>query len=423
MKKLFKLSDVRPNPYRDLKRFPVLEAKVESLMESIGTTGWWKNAGGREVDGKLELSSGHNRLEALRRKYKDEPERKFEFDVEELTDSQMLQRMARENKKVYAADLSAVIEAVRAAVIALSQGQIERGEGPGKMPAVSDKTPGSAIRYAPSFVAGVCPANLAEHPFTATSLAVYLGYTRNAGNNTIKADHDVTAALECIENEELKIPGWDVRTLNTLRTPDGNLPVDRVAAAAKKVKENHTVRMAREKEKAEAARVAGQSLQQQVDRAEKEKKAREAELAKTVAAEMAARKKQDEERIAQLKQKQIDDQKKIEAAEVKRKAAQAEWDANEKARKAALEHQRTEAKKAEARAEASRASYVSDLAHAFDRIASPEDPLYERSKDTGKNKRTTEPERAACIEAIEGACERLMQLRVFFRPELGKKKR
>jgi hypothetical protein len=45
-----------PNPYRDLKRNPLQEAKVTALLESIKATDLWENIEGRVANGKLQIA-------------------------------------------------------------------------------------------------------------------------------------------------------------------------------------------------------------------------------------------------------------------------------------------------------------------------------------------------------------------------------
>ena len=144
MKQNFKLQDVLPNPFRDLERFPLIPDKIESLIESFRATGVWENIEGRLVNGKLQIAYGHHRLAAMRTFYAGEPDKEFNFTVLDLSDSDMIQRMARENKKVYGSDLGTVIESVLATVKAFAEGTVKLSE-------VSVKTNQEHIRYAPSF--------------------------------------------------------------------------------------------------------------------------------------------------------------------------------------------------------------------------------------------------------------------------------
>ena len=63
------VSDILPNPHRDLEANPVSPERVEQLLESFDRTGFWDNIVVREHpkrEGKFELAYGHNRLAALK---------------------------------------------------------------------------------------------------------------------------------------------------------------------------------------------------------------------------------------------------------------------------------------------------------------------------------------------------------------------
>ena len=400
MKKLFKLSDVRANPYRDLKRFPVPEDKIESLIESIDTTGFWKNLGGREVNGKLQLASGHSRLAALKRKYKNDLQREFEFEVEELTDSDMLQRMSRENKKVYAADLGAVIESIKAAVEKLGSGEITRGQGKGQMIEVPKDTRKDSIRFAPSFVLGKEPGTKAvPRPYTASTIAIYLGYTRDNGRNGLKADYDVLAALAYLENEELQIPGWDDKALNTFRTKDGAIPVDCVIEAAKSAKTRADVSLARERAKASSEAERRKSEMQRAAEAKAEAEKAQRELDKIAAHKAKAL---TEKLEAQRKQDIADAEQKVADAKAKAEEARRDWDAGEAERKKAKLQAERAAVAETARKEGRRASHVKSIVEKVERVL-VDDSLYELIRDLKKTTALTPAERKNLKTALQDA--------------------
>lgn len=405
----FKLKDVLPNPYRDFKLCPLIPAKVDALVESIETTEFWDNIVGRKTDdGKLQIAYGHHRLESLNRKYK--PTDEFDFIVRKLSDAMMLQMMARENSETYGSDLSNVIESVKATVAALATGQIK----PEDMP-VDPKTREDYIRYAPSYITGKpSVSKLETHPYTVLSVATFLGATKQNGK---EAESKIVAALRVLELEEMKV--WDAKVVHTFRK-DGSIPVDTVLRATKEKKTQAEVMRIREAEKAEAAKRAGESLQKQVDRAAKEEKAREEELKRLAEQRLAATKKEDEEKAERIKQEMIAASQARKDAEAKRKQAQKEWDANQKAREQSADALRKAKEAAAVKAEAARASFIKTAIDDCDRRATNEDPMFERLKDIGRDKRTTEVERKLLINAIEEMSERVLQLRVFVRPELGK---
>src|ERR1017187_8344181 len=140
MTKMILLSDIRDNPHRDKKRNPIDTDKVKSLVESNGTTGFWKGIYGRVVGEHVEIAFGHNRVDAARAAGL----KSIPVEIEKLTDSDMLMRMTRENLR---GELVVALEAVSAAVKAYGAGTVQL-EAPHK------DMRKSALRYAPSFVPG-----------------------------------------------------------------------------------------------------------------------------------------------------------------------------------------------------------------------------------------------------------------------------
>ena len=66
------VSDVGPNPFRHLDRYPINREKVEALKLSFKDTGVWPNLLGRKARGDAakkyayELAYGHHRLQAMK---------------------------------------------------------------------------------------------------------------------------------------------------------------------------------------------------------------------------------------------------------------------------------------------------------------------------------------------------------------------
>lgn len=88
--------DILSNPFRDLKRNPIPQSKVEILKGSIQQTTFWDNIVVRphpEKEGKYQLAYGHSRLEALTQLSIE----KIEIPIRELSDAIMIQMMANEN--------------------------------------------------------------------------------------------------------------------------------------------------------------------------------------------------------------------------------------------------------------------------------------------------------------------------------------
>ena len=122
------------NPYRDRDLFPLNEAKLLSLEESVESTGFWDNLICRpkdnKIDGKevtpkdleayvadgfnfanieVEIAYGHHRVEVLRRlKWKT-----MDIPVKVISDDQMLLIMANENKEGWGDSIANNLETFR----------------------------------------------------------------------------------------------------------------------------------------------------------------------------------------------------------------------------------------------------------------------------------------------------------------------
>jgi|SRR5262245_37823144 len=131
-----KLRQLRPNPHRNMPHYPIRPAKVAALVRSIKTNDWWENIEvrpGRER-GTYEMAYGHHRWRALEKLFK--PDDELGVMVRELTDAQMLRRMADENLELAGGDALVEIETVGAVIAAYAKGQIELSPIPASTPAV-----------------------------------------------------------------------------------------------------------------------------------------------------------------------------------------------------------------------------------------------------------------------------------------------
>ncbi len=122
---LVSLKDIVPNPFRNMERYPIDEAKVKSLMESFDRTGYWGNIVGRRANGKVEFAYGHHRRIAMQRKKMKE----VEVIVREVSDADMLRMMADENMTEWATNSAVEQETIRSVVLAYADGKIELDEG------------------------------------------------------------------------------------------------------------------------------------------------------------------------------------------------------------------------------------------------------------------------------------------------------
>jgi len=88
-----KVTDLEPNPYRDIKNYPFDEQRIKDLMDAIDNSFFWPHLIGRRHKGKVQIAFGHHRIEAAKRlKIKE-----IEMTIMPLTDGQMIQYMAQEN--------------------------------------------------------------------------------------------------------------------------------------------------------------------------------------------------------------------------------------------------------------------------------------------------------------------------------------
>jgi len=108
------INTIAINPYRRLHTYPYIESKIDALMRSIADVGLWPSVIARPLDDRLwkyEIAFGHHRIEAARRSGLST----ISLIVEDLTDTQMLQYMGRENLEDYNAAFLIQLESWEAA--------------------------------------------------------------------------------------------------------------------------------------------------------------------------------------------------------------------------------------------------------------------------------------------------------------------
>ena len=104
-----KLSQLKPNPFRNLKEYPVDPYKIENLKASIEQTGFWNNLLARPCKGGFELAYGHNRLIALQELGLKE----IDIPIKEISDADMVRIMATENREQWVITHGILIETVQ----------------------------------------------------------------------------------------------------------------------------------------------------------------------------------------------------------------------------------------------------------------------------------------------------------------------
>jgi len=332
----YQLKDVRPNPFRRSEKYPILKEKVEELVESIETTGFWENIVGREVDGKLQVAYGHHRLEALKKVFPLTQE--FDWRVRKLSDGTMVQMMARENSEAYKQNADVLLESIRATIQALADGKIEIGNESGQMEAVNGNTPKNQIRYAPSFVCGDTPAAAAAaRAYSAATLGKFLGINALGGSSRLSIALNALELIEvgCLPEKNTRgITITELKAEVDCRTAERE-QARRDAKRAADEKERQAKWAAEEKERQAARAIAEakrKAAQAEADKAEREAQARRDATRK-------AEQRAEAEKQAARKSKEEGDRKqaekaKAEAARARQAEAEAEKAAKEKQRAA-----------------------------------------------------------------------------------------
>jgi len=328
MTKMVPLSKIKDNPYRDKRRNPIDPERVAQLVESIGTTGFWKGVYGRVVGEFVEIAFGHTRVDAARTAGLTE----IPVEIEELTDSDMLMRMTRENLR---GELLVSLEAVSAAVKAYGAGTV-------KLEEVDPKTRKDALRCAPSFIPGkVSDTPGVSHLYTADTLARFLGgvYVKPASKT---AQNSALAALGILEMEERKVKGFSERVLQVNGAgPDGKyVGAKKIIEIVSKVKKDE-IKVQERTEKTAKEIAAIEAKQKELREKEAERKAKEKrEHDELLNRQVAARV---EENAAEAKRvaKLLKEQREAAEAKAERdKVNGAKLDADVEAKKKAAEEQR-----------------------------------------------------------------------------------
>jgi hypothetical protein len=327
-----KLSDIRPNPNRDLKFNPFNENKITALMASIGETGFWTNVIVRKSpDGKgYEQAYGHHRIEAARRSGIKEAD----FVVRDLDENMMLKMMELENQEDYRYCPLSLLESVKAVVNALAAGRIapfyrvedapkgitKEGNkwkaqayvGGKKTYLGTFSTPeeateayrnanrdGGFVRYAPSFVPAKVRSKAetsaaTEQEYTAADIGEFLG--RKSGSGT--ADAQVRAALDALYLLEVKaLTTGEIKDLTWMAL--GKLVADR-----KRDREREFLRT--KKTAAEVAAIAEASRKLREEQKAKEKQ--EEEEHKALVKKLAEAKREEDKKKAKELKDRIEEQ-------------------------------------------------------------------------------------------------------------------
>lgn len=280
MQELVPLSIIKDNPYRNKKRNPIDPERVEALAESMDTTAeFWVGVYGRKVEGGfVEIAFGHHRVDAARlRKLREVP-----IEIRELSDGEMLMRMAREN--IGRGEQPILQEAISSAVKALAEGKIELEE-------IDPNTRKSVLRCAPSFIPGVPNTTVVlDHAYTVDSLARFLGYVK-ASSKT--ARDSFVAALGVLELEERKLL-TDQNTIKGLGTRQVLQLVSDIKQREVKTKERT------ERTRREESAVVAEQIRLEAERKAQDKKAKQ-EYEASIRQEAEARREENKKEVERLK--------------------------------------------------------------------------------------------------------------------------
>jgi ParB-like nuclease domain len=229
-----KLKDLRPNPYRRIKTYPIRAEKVTALAASITANDWWENVEVRRApDGHgYELAYGHHRLAALRKLYK--PDDQVGVMLRELSAEQMLRRMADENLDYAGNDALIDIETMGAVIEAYGAGDIT-------LPAVPPKTPALSMKH----VGGIPP-----HIYTLQSVSEFLGWLHEDAKPTDRA-RTAFAAWHALQDGWVKLA--DFHALRQRRDPVSREAVEAIVAAGRAHWEDFRYRAAQLLRQAERA--------------------------------------------------------------------------------------------------------------------------------------------------------------------------
>jgi len=213
MRKDVPIEKLHANPFRRIEQYPIQDEKVEALVESIEQTGFWNNLVCREAkDHGYQIAYGHHRLEALFR-FADKVDERITVNVEvkDLSDKEMLKIMARENMEEWGSDAWIALETVRSTVEAYASGLVDL-----ERPASADK--GGRVWYAPSFLEGGDHDARRDRPYTAKTIAKFLGWIAPSGRPKEKVKFSLRA-LGLSERgllDEEKLRGLSVTELRAL---------------------------------------------------------------------------------------------------------------------------------------------------------------------------------------------------------------
>jgi hypothetical protein len=212
------VKDLRANPFRDLKNYPIDQSKVDALVASIKDTSFWDNLLCRkapEEPGAFQLAYGEHRRRALLKAGVAE----IDIPARNLSNTEMVKIMAHENQVEWGHNAITEQETIRVVVKAFGTGTID-------LPTVPRDCPKTKLRAAPSFhPQGDVPQTSEErHYYTAGSLAKFL-----SGDKAGWPESKIEAILKTLATiEEGLVDTEQLRDLTTFQA-------DKIAEQARRV--------------------------------------------------------------------------------------------------------------------------------------------------------------------------------------------
>ena len=264
------ISQLRPNPFRELDDYPIDREKVDKLKESISETGFWGTIVARKKSSVYEIAFGHHRQIALVELQQEGvigKSEKVDIIVRDLTNEQMIQLMARENLEEWGTNAYIEAQTVESTIRAYGAGEIE-------LPEVRREDE-RYLRYAKGPDSG---------PYTVDSVAKFLGWVKDS---TGKPNHACNVAFQMLD-------AFDKGVVERKQLRGIKRDVAREIIAKAMALKNEQERIAKQREKLaeEAARLAEE--EKDARKAKKlvqasEELERQAEVAKSSAIDIASK--------------------------------------------------------------------------------------------------------------------------------------
>lgn len=255
------ISQLRPNPFRELDDYPIDREKVDKLKESISETGFWGTIVARKKGNAFEIAFGHHRQVALVELQQEGvigKSEKVDIIVRDLTNEQMIQLMARENLEEWGTNAYIEAQTVESTIRAYGAGEIE-------LPEVRREDE-RYLRYAKVPDSG---------PYTVDSVAKFLGWVKDSTgkpNHACKVAFEMLDAFELgiVSRKELRGVKRDVAREIIAKAMALHREQERIAEERRRMAKEAEKRAADEEDtrKAKALQKAAEELERQADVAE-----------------------------------------------------------------------------------------------------------------------------------------------------------